>query len=146
VLEHGTFIRAKSRVSQGDCRASTPKQNWPASQTAPRSSRLTPCPSSSRHGCATKTPFASSPRTSSTNEPRACPTRLGTPASRWREPSVSSRSRFPCCWKATSAMARSSRCACCTATSCSCSGRRPTTTSPSRTPTTFSGANRTFAT
>ena len=45
-----------------------------------------------------------------------------------------------------SASGRSSRCGCSTATSCSCSGRPPTTTSPSRTPPTSTGASRTSAT
>ena len=36
--------------------------------------------------------------------------------------------RCRCCWSATSATGRCSRSKCCTATSCSCSGRRPTTT------------------
>ncbi len=50
-------------------------------------------------------------------------------ASRCRARAASPRNRSRCCSSATSATARSSRCGCSTATSCSCSGRRRTTTS-----------------
>ena len=57
-----------------------------------------------------------------------------------------STTRCRCCSRRTSASGRSSRCACSTATWCSCSGRPPTTTSRSRTRPTSRGANRTSAT
>ena len=84
--------------------------------------------------CAMKTRSESSSKTWSTREPPRCPTRQAIPPSRYRAPSASSRSPCPCFSTLTSATGRSSRCGSSTATSYSCLGRPPTTTSPSPTP------------